>query len=477
MSKKTILLITESTLGRFDLAGGSKLKVTESWVRPSFGAQSAGTLVDAALRLGKSRNRQVIVLTSRCWTGPVAIGPELISGAAGDELLQMVVLEAETYSGLSAFESSANIVSLPPDSLGNQQFWLTQIEDQELRSIDDALQQAGAKLIGVGHPAVSTLQVSESGNKAWQTLQNWDESTLLIRGSGETIADFHSMSSGLQSQRTIQEFESFFQGLENDTALQWIGIGQLPPSLAELPQAENYQRSDVTAESDLRNWVLAWMGSQSRQSIKSPLITIPKRPMSKEVGFAIAAILGLLMIGLCFAHYWYTSSELADITENVEVLTERQEQLKADQKKLEQLEKNKDAAVTRNQELLAAVQQSKADVAKARTIIERSGRRWLSLVDSLIEVSDTNSWIREIRSTDDSVVILGFATDDSIVHRLAAQLESTSLANFWQILPATTKVDPDSRLIDFTINLIAYGSERNGTAGSTLTSSRASGRK
>ena len=139
MPKRTILLITESTLGRFDLSGGAAPKVTESWVRPSFASQSAGTLADAALRLGKSRKREVYVLTTRCWTGLVGIEPEVLSGASGDDLTQMVALEAETFSGISAFESAANIVSLPPDSVGDHRFWLTQIPDQDVRSIDDAL--------------------------------------------------------------------------------------------------------------------------------------------------------------------------------------------------------------------------------------------------------------------------------------------------------------------------------------------------
>ena len=116
MSKRSILLITETTLARFDLSGGAAPTVTDSWVRPSFASQSVGTLADAALRLGKSRKRQVYVLTTRCWTGSVSIGPDLVTGMSGDGLNQTIALEAETYSGISAFESAASSLMLPPDS-------------------------------------------------------------------------------------------------------------------------------------------------------------------------------------------------------------------------------------------------------------------------------------------------------------------------------------------------------------------------
>ena len=461
MPKRTILLITETTLGRFDLSGGAAPKVTESWVRPSFPSESAGTLADAALRLGKSRKRQVYVLTTRCWTGSVAIGPELIAGAKGDGLKQMVALEAETFSGISAFESAASIVSLPPDSLGDHQFWLTQIPDQDVRSIDDALRQAGAKLAGVAHPAVLTVDAAESPTDEWRILQNWDETTLLMRGSGQAIAGFHSMSSGLQSQRTVQEFETFFQGVGSDATLQLVGPVELPPALAELPQAEGYRRVDTAAESDLQRWAAAWMRSQAKQSVGSPLITIPKRPMSKGAGIAIAAVLALLMMALCFVHYWYLNQQLADINANIEQMQGQEERLKAEEDRLKKLQQDKDEALSESQKLFADARQSQSEVAEAKQIIDRGRRRWLSLVDSLLEVSDGNGWIREIRSTDGTVSIRGLAIDDLVVHRLAARLESTSAAGPWEILPALTKADPEARLIDFTIDLVAPGSSRD----------------
>ncbi|MEM9943673.1 MAG: hypothetical protein AAF939_19070 [Planctomycetota bacterium] len=455
MSKRTLLLITESTLGRFDLSSGTIPQVTQSWVRPSFASQSAGTLVDAALRLGKSRNRQVTVITTRCWTGPVTIGSDLIASSTGDDLKQIVALEAETYSGISAFESSTSIVQLPPDALGDPQFWLTQIQDHDFKSIEDALRQAGAKLTGIAHPAVPVINEVSSPTEQWSTLQTWDESTLLMRGNGEAIADLHSMSSGIQSQRTVQEFENFFQGVDNDLSLQWIGAEELPKTLAKLPRCQDHHRTDISSESDLHRWATAWSRSQTKQSGTTPLIAVPKRPMSKEVGIAIAAILGLLMMALCYGHYLYTSHELADIDASIEVMAGRQEDLQEDESRLVKLNQELDVARLKNIEISNDIEKSKQDLQRAKKIIVQKNNRWLSLVSSLIEVYDPNGWISEIRSTENTVSIHGLATNDTIVHHIAAQLESAPLAESWKILPASTKFDSESPLIDFTINLTA----------------------
>ncbi|MEM9369382.1 MAG: hypothetical protein AAGD07_25680 [Planctomycetota bacterium] len=465
MSKRTLLLITEQTLGRFDLSGGAAPSVTEAWVRPSFASQSAGTLADAALRLGKSHRRQVYVLTTRCWTGSVGIGPDLISGASGDDLDQMVALEAETYSGISAFESLSSNLPLPPDELGDHRFWFTQIPDTDLRSIDDALRQAGAKLVGVAHPAIPKLTEPTTPTDEWRSLQTWDESTLLIRGCGEAIADFHSMSSGLQSQRTVKEFETFFQGVEGDATLEWIGPGELPPALAALPQAESYRRNDTYAESGLRRWAAAWMQSQTKQAAGSPLVTIPKKPMSREVGMAIAAVLGLLMMAVCFAHYRHTSRQLADIEANVEQMQGQQDRLKKEKDQVAELKKQRDEAVTKTASLVADTEQKRAEVIQAKQILERGGRRWLSLVDALVAVSDDDGWVREIQSTDGSASIRGLAINDAAVHRFAARLESTSASGQWQILPASTTENAESQLTEFAIDLVAVGNSKELASG------------
>lgn len=471
MSKRTILLITEQTLGRFDLSSGAAPSVSESWVRPSFASQSAGTLVDAALRLGKSHRRQVYVLTTRCWTGSVSVGPDLISGASEEDLDQMVALEAETYSGISAFESASSNSPLPPDELGDHRYWLTQIPDTDLRSIDDALRQAGAKLAGIAHPAVPKLAETATPTEEWRSLQNWDEATLLIRGCGDAVADFHSMSSGLQSQRTVQEFQTFFQGVEGDATLEWIGPGELPPALAALPQAEEHRRNDTFGESGLKRWASAWMRSQGKQSVGSPLVTIPKKPMSREAGIAIAAVLGLLMMVVCYGHHRYLSNQLADLDANISQMERQEGQLQNDKDQLKRLQEDRDEAVSKEKKLRSNIKQQQEDVAEAKGIIQRRSRRWISLVDALVEVSDEDGWVREIRSNQDSVSIRGLAVNDAAVHRLAARLESTSAAEQWLILPASTSVDTETQLIEFTIDLVAAGASSTPNTASGISSS------
>ncbi|MEM8736625.1 MAG: hypothetical protein AAGG44_20515, partial [Planctomycetota bacterium] len=361
-------------------------------------------------------------------------------------------LEAETFSGISAFESAASTQPLPPDALGDHRFWLTQIPDSDLRSISDALKQAGANMLGVAHPAVPTVDTPQSPTEEWRSLQNWDEATLLVRGCGEAIADFHSMSSGLQSQRTVQEFQSFFDGQANTSPLQWLGPTALPPALSELC---GHRKTDTTAEPDLNKWAAAWMRTQAKQTATAPLVTIPKQPMSREAGIAIAAVLGLLMMVGCYLHYRYLKAQFDQTEANIAAMTKQEDQLKEDSELLKRIQKETKEAKEQAESLRNVAAKGRAQVAEAEQIIQDGGRRWLALVDSLMEVSDQEGWIQEIKSNEGAVAIRGSAISDSAVHRLAARMESTSAAKQWQILPAATKVNEETNLIEFTIDLLA----------------------
>ena len=155
--KLTLLLITQKQLARVDVLVGKRPRVKEAWTRERMDGESIGTLVDAAIRLGPKKTGEVWVLSTDFWTGVVHLSSDVAAALDGEELDQAIGLEAETYSGISAFESRLGTNRLPKDDTGESRWWVTQIPNSDWQSIGQAIKQFGGKLAGAGHAALSSI--------------------------------------------------------------------------------------------------------------------------------------------------------------------------------------------------------------------------------------------------------------------------------------------------------------------------------
>ena len=426
------------------------------YTRPAIENASLGTLVDTALRLGKKRKRNVYVAATRCWSGAVAVAPELMRDASPEETLQTIALEAEPFSGISAFDSRSAERPLPPTLAGDARYWVTQIAAGDLREIENAVRAAGGRLLGVGHPAVPVIS-QPAATEPWQSLQFWDGATLAARGNGEAIADMLTLASGLQSTRTRQELEAFFPpaDAEQSPPLEWIGCGRPPELLETLPAAEELRPLDLTREDDLGRWAVAWARLQQAGSGGLPMITTPKKPMSKEASLAIAAVLGLAAMGVCGAHYWHLKSELAGHDATIAEAKKQADQLKADKDRLKTIEQKRDKLTSEAKTTRERAEQLRQQLTAAAKMSRESRSRWLSLVDTLVDVSEESSWVNEIRGDDGQVTLAGLALDDAAAHRFASAISKSLQVEGWKALPADTEIDPDTKLIRFQITLSA----------------------
>ncbi|MEL6895698.1 MAG: hypothetical protein AAFP90_06330, partial [Planctomycetota bacterium] len=231
----TLIVITRSQLARVDISRGRTKLVR---LRDRIANQPIGTLVDAALRQGPKKAGDVWVMSTDFWSGVVHLGPDVARTLDEEELQQAIALEAETDSGISAFDSRLGTVSLPPDESGDQRLWVTQITQSDWQDAKHAVTQFGGKLAGMGsaslaHPPVTqqdnatAIPGTDSPQTPWRLLQAFGELTIGVRGLGSEIQDVITLGN-LNTQRNQSQLQDWctYSG-HNTDSVTWVTDGEL----------------------------------------------------------------------------------------------------------------------------------------------------------------------------------------------------------------------------------------------------------
>jgi len=163
MSNYTLVLITKSLLARIDVRVRGKVAIDSFQTAERPENVAVGKLVEIALTLGPKRIHPVWLYSSDFWTGSIRIPSDLYGIANGDELNHAAILEAETQSGIPAFQSKVAISRIKNDSFGDPQFWVTQIQEDLLNEIHQVFGSFKVKWRGIAHPALTCPeQMSDS---------------------------------------------------------------------------------------------------------------------------------------------------------------------------------------------------------------------------------------------------------------------------------------------------------------------------
>lgn len=469
---KTILLLTSTTLARVDLRGtGDRTQVIGVWSRPRQESASIGDLVEAAFRSGGKTHGDIFVLSTSFWTGPVSLAREITAGLSDEDIAQSIALEAESFSGIPAFDSQIAHSSISPDAVGNLRWWVTQLDLGELAQIEDTIKKLGGRLAGVGHPAVVPMTPPAESTTGWRSVQWWGEQTLLARGQRTAISDLQILSAGRQSQRARMELDEFLAegtgesgfgeadhpGDAQGTRLEWIDETATPDELLTgLAEFSEVDATRVNEEDGLKRWAVAWLSSRSGDAVPCPTVTLPKPPMTKEASIAISVAAGLAAICLCFVHYSFVGGQVSNIREDVAAMSAAVEHVDLETKRLATLQKKTKETREAVEERRSANAELASRLDRAETLMQRQQDRWVALVDALSKSGDPDSWIRELSGEDGAAVVHGFATDNEAVQRFTSRLERHIDGNGWHVQPAQTVTDP-SRLIAFSVAIAFEG--------------------
>ena len=395
---KTLLLLTSTTLARVDLRGvGRSTQVTGVWSRPRQESSSIADLVEAAFRAGEKTRGDVYVLSTSFWTGPVSLAREITAGLSDDDIAQSIALEAESFSGIPAFDSQIAHSSISPDAVGNSRWWVTQLDLGELAQIEDAVRNLGGRLAGVGHPAVVPMTAPSEPTTAWRSVQWWGEQTLLARGQGAAISDLQILSAGRQSQRARMELDEFLAegtvdtgfaeaghpGDAQGTRLEWIDETATPDELLTgLAEFSEVDATRVNKEDGLKRWATAWLSTRSGDAVPCPTVTLPRPPMTKEASIAISVATGLAAICLCFVHYSFVGGQVSSLGEDVSAMRAAVEHVDMETKRLATLQKKTKETREAVEEKRAANAELASRLDRAETLMKRQQDRWVALVEA-----------------------------------------------------------------------------------------------
>ena len=478
--KLTLLLISQTQLARAEVVVGKTADVKQVWSRERLAGESLPTLVDAAIRLTNKRPNDIWVLSTDFWSGVVHLASDVTSALDGEELEQAIGLEAETYSGISAFESRLGLKTLPADETGEARWWVTQIAQSDWQEVERTVKQAGGKLAGMGHAALAQyperlLATDATADRGWRMCQCFGEATIALRGTGPEIKDVIALGD-LATQRnrsqlldwcdeTAASGESMVWLLDqpmheqvdcsNATVLS-LSNANATANTDPLTMAPTHPPNMMSGEDALSVWAET-MASCLRTDRDGDVTSIPvamaqKAPMSNQTAILIACGLGLLLACACFGFHLLGSSKLAQLDKQIESLDAEKEKLATGRRaavRTEQLLKEKrremDALKSANQKLTNNLE-------KATRVRHNQQTRWLQLVSALSKSIEGDCWVRGLTTVGQEVKVQGLATSNRDIAVFTSNLERIASPHGWRVHPAKT-VRNGSSLIEFEVSL------------------------
>ena len=472
--KLTLLLITQQQLARIDVTAGKRSRVNAAWSRERLTGESLATLVDAAIRLGPKKTGDVWVHSTDLWTGVVHLASDIAAALEGDELEQAIGLEAETYSGISAFESRLGICDLPKDDTGEARWWVTQVAHSDWQSIDQVVKQFGGKLAGVAHAALPVFpELDNQANAApnrWRLHQCFAEATIALRGVGSEIRDVITLGN-LKTQRNQTQLLDWSEESNTDQeALAWITdqplldhVDYSAATVLSLAEAGSGTSALEAWGQSIANSLIR--SARENQSVGIPVALSRKPPMTNRTAMLVACSLGLLMGLACFGLYWVGSTKIADLDTKIEALNAQKKQLTQDNKKVQGNEKSLGDKRRQAEELRKRNRKLERDLDQARRMRQFQQTRWLKLVTALAQSIEGDCWVRGLQTNDDEVTVHGMAVSNRDLALFASNLEKLASPHGWRVHPA--KMQRVESLIEFEVSLDT--SDRQSSAAATLT--------
>lgn len=429
----TLVLITRDAVSRIDLKAGRSASVLGVWSAPRPNLDDLATLVDSTLRQGPRRRAGVWVLSTDFWTGPVELARELVTQLQGDNLKQTLGFEAETYSGLTGFDSEIEFrqIAISPAPT----YWVTQLPSGARESADRIVRAWGGKLLGLAHPA-SAHPPTRDSQQPWARVECWDDVVLAAAPGPSEPNRVQLLSGDGRSEAIRRQLEPWIATLASQNhgahqqRFQWWNTRStdrknVPDGWTSLSRDESI---------DLKQWACDWWNARS-YAIR-PSFAPLKRTLSQTAVLTIGLVLAVLTAAGCYGHQWFTKQQLAEIDKQLEDFAGRKEQFELQQK-----------TITEQEELIAdrkdLVEVLEDDIRWAQQVGQLQAQMHKQLLDGIAETCSDQVMIIGIKSEPDQVLLNGYSIGDRACHDFALELAKRLAPYGWRVGQAVPNRNDD----------------------------------
>lgn len=399
--KLTILYFDETMVARIDLpdhSGSRKRqgprKQQQFWSSVCTAEFSVSDRIREALELSPERPGRIAIISPCFWTDVLHVPQDVASIASEAEVYQALAIEAESNSGIAAFECMLGAIPLASKDRQASLWLATQVSRAQWSAVSELLRQRNLNLRCVAHPIVGTLagdQPQES-HLVLDALRVWDV--------------WHAQGTPVES---------------ND-----------------------HEAISSKAE--------AWAAALERSDVRPLFIRTPGGRSAWCLPAASATLTLLTIVG-CLVSNWHCRWQFQTAERSIAQLEQAQSlrdstlaALKRTSTKLEQLRKEVAEAQSKRQLNERTIQQ-------AESLYARQSGRWSSLIDGLAETAE-ECWITRMETDAQQTKLFGLALDNAAAHAFAGRLETALRDSGWSLMPTATQLI-EERLIGFEIVLVS----------------------
>ncbi|MCE9608293.1 MAG: hypothetical protein K8U03_25690 [Planctomycetia bacterium] len=422
----TIIVVTRDRLIRADYASARAAEPAVFVVRERPHLDDPVALVETAIGFDRRKPGRVFVLSGDVWTHTIALASGNTYGLSAEELLQMLNFEAEPISGISAFEATA--ASLPlGETAGQRHFWLTQVSSAVRDQLDEAVRKLGGRFAGIAHPGGVPYQFGLAPAVGIPgRVEFWPGAvvrTVCLEGNvtkahvddGAVAANWSAVATAWKQQSSATQVAVV------------IPEGSVPANADSDLGATSF--SLLEDDDTLRRWLAAWHQAVRAKTIAVPMIVPAARRMTARQRNMVAGVMGLIVVGACYAHNFWVASEIAKVAAEKTRLEAPGKEVDAIKAQIKTLETEL-TKVEGEQKRLAN------DVQRTEEVFHSHRRR---LAEMMRRLSDdaTHDWVlQKISANGREITLSGVTMHPEHIAELTAEITTDFGALGWAVDPA-----------------------------------------
>jgi hypothetical protein len=411
----TLILITRLSAYRLRLTATQSAELVSRYDR--VGDEPIAGCVAAVLR-GATAKR-VWVASTELWVGEVAVDRETLALLGNEGIAQTLAIEAEGYSGISAFLSRIAYHRIAGGS-GNR-YAVLQLSEVDFGDIDAVVKASGGKLMGVGSAGITVPPQPSNrpnGGAADEMIVcELDSTTTLLSTRGElTFRDSGVDTSNLADATDHLTFAAWSDA---DSVVRWAGLWLSQP---------------IDADRDCL------------------IVKQEKKPIASSTWTAIAlGVAGLLLVATSM-YQWKMNQQLERLNEEITMMRDSKAQLDNLRKSL----KADESLLAEEREKLTSERQRVVDASQqVRQISEQLDSRrmrWQGLMNAIASSLDPGCFLQSMKPISDRTQLIGYCVDAQEANRSAESLNRAIEQAGWAIGPAEIEFT-DMRLYQFKITV------------------------